>query len=844
MLCIHTIAIFGSRKAANVIAVALLILSVLFGEVHALDATDGPGDHSSWTTGAKEGIGTSATSASKIWFTLGQGITHEVYFPQIDVPNVQDLQFIVSDRNTFVDLERDATNHEVLLPDPQALTYRQVNTAKSGRYRITKTYVTDIDRPVLLMQTRFEVLSGGPYDLYVLYNPSLNGSGGGDSGASTGNALVASDGNVASALIASPDFVEVSNGYAGSKGSDGLVDLRNAKRLTTVFDAAPSPGNLVQIGQISVGQDTTFVLALGFGATRQEATDNANASLATNFATQQSRYQEGWHAYLSPLAVPSSVTGSAQLRTQYNVALMVLKALEDKTNPGAGIAALATPWGDVVGADGCCVFDDQHGGYQSVFARDLYEVATAQLAAGDKNAAGRYLDFLFNKQQRDNGSFPRHSRVNGNDLGGATQMDEVSYPIILAWQLDRTDAATWAKVQKSADFIVESGPRTDKERWEEQFGFSPSTIAAEIAALVCAADIADKNSKPGAAATYRRKADDWQQNIENWTFTTSGVFPDKRYYIRIDDDQNPNDGHPIDIANNGGRHDEREIIDAGFLELTRLGVKPFTDQRIAESLPEVDAIIKGASPSGDMYHRYNFDGYGERDDSCKGFPAHHAGKGGFWPLLNGERGEYELIRHNPLGAKNMLEILAKAANSGFLIPEQVFDRTVPACGFALGVGTGSATPLAWSMAQFVRLALSIDAGQPVETPQIVAKRYPPADMRSITFNITVPASTAGTGRAVIIAGELDKLDASLPHWNPAGVHMTKVDPTHWTTTFSGPVGTTVQYKYVLEDWKLVEKDSSCSERANRSVTLTSGTGSQVVKETVENWRTVTPCGGD
>jgi len=544
MLCIHTIAIFGSRKAANVITVALLILSVLFGEVHALDATDGPGDNSSRTTGAKQGIGTSATSASKIWFTLGQGITHEVYFPQIDVPNVQDLQFIVSDRNTFVDLERDATNHEVLLPDPQALTYRQVNTAKSGRYRITKTYVTDTDRPVLLMQTRFEVLSGGPYDLYVLYNPSLNGSGMGDSGASTGNALVASDGNVASALIASPGFVEVSNGYT-AKGSDGLVDLKNAKRLTTVFDAAPSPGNLVQIGQINVGQDTTFVLALGFGATRQEAANNANVSLATNFATRQSRYQEGWHAYLGPLTVPSSVTGSTQLRTQYNVALMAPKAFDHKTNPGAGIASLATPWRDVVGADGCCVFADGHGGYQSVCARDLYEVATAQLAAGDKNAAGRYLDFLFNKQQRGDGSIPHHSRVNGDALDGATQMDEVAYPIILAWQLNRTDPATWSKVQKSADFIVRSGPRTDKERWEEQSGFSPSTIAAEIAALVCAADIADKNSDPGAAATYRNTADDWQRNIENWAFTTSGVFPDKRYYIRINDDQNPNDGGTI-----------------------------------------------------------------------------------------------------------------------------------------------------------------------------------------------------------------------------------------------------------------------------------------------------------
>ena len=821
------------------------VLAGWFATAVAAEAPGAPGSGSAWTTAAKQGLGTSTTIASKVWYTMGQGITHEVYYPRVDTPNVQDLQFIVTDGSSFVDLERDATDHQVQLVDPSTLIYRQINTAKSGKYRITKTYLTDPDRSTLLVDTRFEALSGGPYQLYVLYNPSLNGSGLGDTAANQGDALVASDGNVASALMVSGGFSQRSSGYSGSP-SDGLVDLNADKRLDKLFDSASAPGNIVQIGRVDVGSDTAFTLALGFGASRPEALGNAQTSLATTFADQQAKYADGWHGYLAALKpAPSSVVQQG-LVTQYSVALMVLKALEDKTFPGAGIASLATPWGDVVNADSCCVYDDGHGGYQSVFARDLYEVATAQLAAGDRKAANRYLDFLFNRQQRGDGSVPRHSKIDGDALGGDTQMDEVAYPIILAWQLDRTDAASWARIKKSADFLVAHGPFTAKERWEEQSGFSPSTIAAEIAALACAADIAKKNGDPGAA--YLNTADDWQRNIENWTFTTSGLYFDHRYYIRIGDDQNPNDNGRIDIVNGGGNHDEREIVDAGFLELVRLGVKPPTEPRIVESLPEIDSVIKTATPKGDLYHRYNFDGYGERDDNCLGFPAHHAGRGGFWPLLSGERGEYELARGNPAGAKDRLKTLANAANAGFMIPEQVFDRTVPNCGFALGEGTGSATPLAWSMAQFVRLALSIDNGFPVETPSVVACRYgahPDCPKGKLSFQLTVPPNTDGAGKSVFLAGEIHQFDPGKADWDPSGLLFTRDDATHWHGELSGVTGgAMLRYKYTLGDWASVEKGPGCQEIPNRTLSVVLDAGNtQTVADTVNAWASLPPCAG-
>ncbi|PYV26037.1 MAG: glucan 1,4-alpha-glucosidase [Acidobacteria bacterium] len=816
-------------RAAAVAAAVALVVGTLAG---AAQAPGAPGASSSWTSGAKQGLGTSTTLASKVWYTLGQGTLNEVYYPTADIPDVQDLEFIVTDESSFVDLERDATNHMVELMDPRALTYRQINTAKSGKYRISKTYVTDPDRSTLLIETRFEVLSGGPYQLFVFYNPSLNNSGMGDSAATSGSALVASDGNVASALASSSGFVKMTSGYSGTM-SDGSVDLSAHKHLEGLFDSASAPGNVVVTGQITAGSDTTFTLALGFGSTREEAVANANASLGTSFATQRSSYESGWHSYLASLnPAPKSVT-SAGLTTQYNVALMTLKAHEDKTFRGAVVASLTIPWGQAVNADHCCP-----AGYHAVWARDLYEVATAEIAAGDSSAANRSLDYLLNVQQRPDGSFPQNARLDGTPVFGSLQMDEVAYPIVLAWQLNRTDAATWGRLKRSADFIVSRGPFTPQERWEENSGFSPSTIAAEIAGLVCAADMARKNGDTSAANTYLATADDWQHNVDNWTFTTSGPLGTGRYYERIDDDRNPNDGHPLGITNGGGSHDERGVVDAGFLEFVRLGVRPPDDARIAASLPVVDSTIKVDTPSGPMWYRYNFDGYGE---TSSGASYTGAGVGRLWPIFSGERGEYELA--NGRSAASFLLTMANAGNAGFMIPEQVWDSADGKGKFVFGKGTDSATPLAWSMAQFVRLAVSIDAGQPVERPSVVASRYALGSTGTITFTVTVPPNTDSTSKSVFLAGELDRLDPPRPVWDAAGVRLTRVDSTHWQGTLTGRMGTTVEYKYALGDWAFVEKSASCAELSNRMLTLSFGaSGTQAVNESVAAWRNVPPCG--
>lgn len=672
-----------------------------------------PGEGQGWTAADKDGIGTSANTQSKPLFTLNSGRLTEVYYPDLDTPSVYELQFVVTDGESFAHTERDDMDSEVRLEDERALLYRQTNTDREGRYRISKRYVTDPSRDTLLVEVAFETLDGGDYELYVIYNPAFDNGAPGDSAQTRGKVLSAEEDNLASALMCSAGFSRASNGYAGE--SDGLTDLMDNYRLDETYRSARD-GNVVQTGKIDLSKGTEFTLALGFGKNYGQAQRNARTSLRDGFQNAEASYRRGWHEYLGGLFAPPAVVASGELRRLYNVSLMVLHANEDKTYRGAHIASPSIPWGQDLRPD-----EEFDGGYHLVWSRDLYQAATALIAAGDSEAAGRSLEYLFEVQQDEDGSFPQNTYLDGTPYFPGLQLDEVAFPIVLAWQLERTDAQTYRDhVRPAAEFIVENGPSTPQERWEEEAGYSPSTIAAEIAGLVCAAEIAQLNGDGAAAQRYLDTADEWREKVEDWTVTMSGPHGDGEYYIRINDDTDPDDGAELEINNGGGTYDERRIVDAGFLELVRLGIKPADDPLIVKSLSVVDEVIRRDTPSGEMFYRYNNDGYGEEKD---GSPWDGTGVGRLWPLLCGERGEYELAAGEDAAAR--LRTIAGAANEGLMLAEQVWDGQPPTGepGFELGEGTGSATPLSWTHAQFVRLAWSIESGRPVEQPSVVADRY-------------------------------------------------------------------------------------------------------------------------
>ena len=400
---------------------------------------------------------------------------------------------------------------------------------------------------------------------------------------------------------------------------------------------------------------------------------------------------------------------------EFRLAAMVLKAHEDKTFRGAMIASMSMPWGFAVKADLPTV-----GGYHLVWARDLYEIATGLLAAGDRAAAERALNYLLTVQQKTDGSFPQNSWLDGTPYWPALQMDEVSYPMILAWQLGKTDADTWHKhIRPEAEFVASHGPMTQEERWEEIPGYSPSTMAAEIAGLICAADIARRNGANDDAARYTKTADGWAANIEKSLVTTTGHLASNGYYIRMANNTDPNDGYRLDVRNGGGTWDERDVVDAGFLEFVRLGIRLADDPTIARSVQVIDSTIRVETPNGPSFRRYNHDGYGE---TYFGGPWLGEGIGRLWPIFTGERGEYEIARGRD--ASEYLDAMLHFANAGGMIPEQVWDRAEHTQShFVFGEGTGSATPLAWSMAQFIRLVVCSEEKRIVEQPAIVAEHF-------------------------------------------------------------------------------------------------------------------------
>ncbi|HEX2312608.1 MAG TPA: glycoside hydrolase family 15 protein [Thermomonospora sp.] len=756
---------------------SLLLGALLLGGVlapatpaHALpDAPGAPGQNPTWAPANKDGYGTSKTLDSKVWFTLQNGAVSEIYYPDLGTPSVRDMKFAVTDGSTFADLETDGATHSTTLTDARSLTYKVVNTAKNGRWRLTKTYVTDPDRPTVLLNVDFESLTGQPLKLYTIYNPRLSNSGSyssDDHGRTDGDALVAEDGKNGSALVSAPAFAETTSGYFGSS-SDGWNDLKNDFDLDGHYDAN-SNGNVVQTGRLNVtglGSSRTATIALGFGRDAGSALTTARASLTAGFADRAAEYADGWHDYVATLKPPPASLKTDREKAVYNSSIMILAAHEDKTYRGAFVASPTMPWAWGTNPN----LENPSGAYHLVWARDTAGKAGGLLTAGDPAAADRALTYLFKRQQKSDGSFPQNSKLDGTEHWTNTQMDEVAAPIILAWTAGRKDADTWSHVRRAADYIVANGPITKQERWENQGGYSPATIAMEIAGLVTAADIAQANGDTAARTRYLATADDWQSKLKSWTVTTTGPHSDKPYFLRITKDGKPNNGTTYDVGDSGPNNaDQRAVVDPSFLETVRLGVLPPNDPDILSTIPVVDQQLSDMTPSGRHWHRYNWDGYGEQDNGGEwnfGFPqGSQTTKGRLWPLFAGERGEYEISAGRPGDAAQRLTDMAATSTQAGLLPEQVWDNRAPAGGggHVAGRPTFSATPLGWAHGQYVRLAWSIQQNRHLGTPSIVACRYtrtlcdpevqPPgapgkpvaSDITASSVKLTWTASTAGS----------------------------------------------------------------------------------------------------
>ncbi len=777
-------------------------------------APGGPGALSYFDLARKDCVGTARNTASKVWFTVAGGVLSDVYEPTIDNTNVETLQYIVTNGSTFTDLQtRDMTY--TVAADPSGMACTVTATSTSHGYRLVTTYITDPARDTVLMDTQLEGTPGShtaisKLHLYARLDAHVNGDGGGGSQNAGGNTGVidTSAGAPIPVIYSTNTVTEAANrnyavptymalrpgtpsaaasvGYAGT-GSDGLAQLDATHTLTT-YDSAPD-GHVTATEDVTPKHGGEVTLALGFGRTQAQAVATAGASLAKPFGRVEQGYLSGWAGYDARLRrPPASYPGlshaqAADLRRRYYLSANVIKSSEDKTYPGAIVASLASPWGQAVAAgtavNGKPVY---FGSYREVFSRDLYEAFTGLLTDGDISTARAATLFLFNHQQLPNGQFPRNSLVNGEaapDTGG-TQLDESAYPILMALQSGLAgDTVLWQQhIRPAADFLVAMGPSFGAERWEEQSGYSPSTIAAEIAGLTAASVIAARHGDPARAQLYQATADDFQRNIKNWDVTTTG--PDgARYFIRLSKTGDPNAAISYSLGNGGPTVDQRAVIDGGFQELVRLGELPASDPDIQASLGVLDKQISVTTPSGTGYYRYgtsaaagSADGYGDcyqpSQTSCttegQPWPTTDTGTGHLWPVLSGERAESDITTGNLTGASALLEAMAQFSSGVGLVPEQAWedpalaaspygsDPTTASIGFTDGQAAGSASPLTWAQAQEARLILSMRAGHTLETPAVTTRRYvshaPPGAI-AVTLTGPAPGSAVTTSTTAV-----------------------------------------------------------------------------------------------
>lgn len=691
-----------------------------------------PGIEPRWTHGDKQAIGTAYSGSSRLWFTIWNGIVTEVYHPTVDLPQVRDFQFLITDGATFFHDEIRHVRSSIKRLD-NMLGYCVRSEDPEGRYAFEKEIISDPHLPCLLVRVRvFEGPSGSGIlprlKMYVLCAPHLHVGGKGNSGyvieAAGRQVLAASKGTTWLALLATHPFSRASAGYVGA--SDGWTDLAYGYEMDWEFDQAPD-GNVALTGEIPLSETREFTVGLAFGNRASRALTTIFQSLTIPYAQHRTRFEDQWRR--TDRTLPGMVEQAQDGGTLYHASYQTLAAHEDKTYQGAMIASLSIPWGEAKGDD------EGLGGYHLVWTRDLVHAATALLAAGNRHTPLRSLIYLA-VNQLPNGGFPQNFWIDGRPYWTGTQLDEVAFPILLAHRLWRESALEdfdpYPMVLAAAGFLVRLGPATEQERWEEAAGYSPSTLAVDIAALICAAEFARSRGDEETAVMLEEHADFVEDNIERWTVTNSGTLVPgiPRHYVRI----NPvRPGDPLPDAGVGdarlilanrppGTQYEfpaRDIVDGGFLELVRYGIRRPDDTVIVDTLAVVDRVLKFETPMGPCWHRYNYDGYGQRED---GGPYIKYGKGRGWPLLTGERGHYELAAGR--SAAPYIRALERFATPTGLLPEQVWDEPDwPEEHLYLGRPTGAAVPLLWAHAEYIQLLRSARDGQVFDLIPEVARRY-------------------------------------------------------------------------------------------------------------------------
>ena len=735
------------------------------------DAPGWPGISPRWTSSAKSGVGTALSPVSRVWFTLSHGILDEIYYPRVDQACTRDFGLIVTDGDGFFAEEKRDCTSEIAALEDGVPAFRLVNTHSGGRFRIIKDVLTDHHADVVMQRIRLEVMDGPPLRLFALLAPHLV-NGGANNTAWIGDykghrMLFAENDGTRLALGCSLPFLACTVGFVGA--SDGWQMLHRSGWLTEQYDRA-ADGNVALTAELAA-PETEFRLSLGFGRTGAEAAFRVRASLQTPFERQLEQYVTGWRSWQAPLR---SLDRKVDGHNVYRVSTAVLRCHESPTFPGGLIASLSIPWGSSKG-------DDDLGGYHLVWPRDLAQTAGAFLACGAHDEVLRVVRYLRAIQEED-GSWPQNCWLDGTGYWHGIQLDECAFPILLldmAWRGGAVSnpvlPAFWPMVERAAGFVIGHGPRTGQDRWEENSGYTPFTLAVQVAALLAAADLAVACDIDGVADFMRDTADAWNEQIEDWVYVAGTRLANEvgvaGYYVRIAPEV-PGEaraelGGTVEVRNRFAEASNvaaDELISTDALALVRFGLRAADDPRIADTVKVIDHVLLVELPYGPGWRRYNGDGYGEYDD---GSPYDGTGVGRVWPLLAGERAHYELAAGNRAEAERLLAAMEAGSSPGRLLPEQVWDgEPIPELELEPGKPSGSAMPLVWAHAEHIKLLRSLADGAVFDRPPQPARRYlrEKRAARCRTWRPDWRTPSVPAGRVL----RLDLPEPALVHWSTDG----------------------------------------------------------------------------
>ncbi|MFN8572426.1 MAG: glycoside hydrolase family 15 protein [Gemmatimonadaceae bacterium] len=728
-----------------------------------------PGIPPRWTSSAKSAVGTAFGDGSRVWFTASHGILNEIYHPEVDTACVRDAGFLISDdRGYFAEEKRDCS-HRVDWAIPGVPAFRFRNASTDGRFEIEKHVCASPEFDAVLQHVELRTSVGSPtdYHLTLLVASHLGNRGAGNTawvGSHKGfDVLYAERAGRAMAVVCSTGWTAMSVGFVGV--SDGWREVREHGRLLNHYTIA-ADGNVALAGEVDLSlSNGRCTIAIGFGPDPESAAFHARAALAEPYERVERRFMGPWVTFQNGLRALDEVDGSLEVPSLYRTSTAVLMSHLTMNADGGAIASLSVPWGQSKG-------DDDLGGYHLVWPRDMVQTAGALLAAGAHEPVRAMLRYLAVTQEAD-GHWAQNMWLNGEPYWNGIQLDETALPILLIDLAHREECIAlddelrwWPVTRRAALYLVEQGPATQQDRWEEDPGYTPFSLASCIAALVVAASVAERVGEPALAQYLRDTADDWYDRIDRWIYVTGtplaadvGV---RGYYVRgarDDGDGNaridgamaavknrPADATPVPVSS---------IVSPDALALVRFGLRMPDDQRMIDTARVIDYLLRTETPTGPVWHRYNEDGYGEHDD---GRPFDGTGKGRGWPLLAGERAHYELALGRLDRARDLGVVMRRQASDGGMLPEQVWDAPdLVDLELFTGRASGSAMPLAWAHAEYIKLLRSLRDGRVFDLPPAAATRYL---TRRVQPRVAIWRFTLR--RKEMTAGRLLRLDLGAP----------------------------------------------------------------------------------